>query len=287
MSEQTTKRRAGRPKKVVQETAVAEAPVVKAEVKPQAPKPSRKPILRKTNVDRDVVYTIPKLGGVVYMLKQKGITVYDKETDNVRSMRYCPNEPSIWVDEQGENAKREAVVFRDGTLTVPKEKPNLRRFLEKHPDNFANGGKIFKLLDPTTDAQKRLEREFKQSEAIGMVRDKDINDLLPVAIYHGININRPTADIRYELLTLAKKKPKSFIESFDSPQVMARSVVRQAADYQIIKVKADGVYWFDSNGLIVSVPVGAKPDDVMTRFCLTEKGASVLSTLEEKLNKLA
>ena len=287
MSEQTTKRRAGRPKKVVQETAVAEAPAVKAEVKPQAPKPSRKPILRKTNVDRDVVYTIPKLGGIVYMIKQKGVTVYDKETDTVRAMRYCPNEPSIWVDEQSDNAKKEAVVFRDGALTVPKEKPNLRIFLEKHPDNFANGGRIFKLLDPTTDAQKRLEKEFKQSEAVSMVRDKDINDLLPVAIYYGINIDRPTADIRYELLNLAKKNPKDFISSFDSPQVIARSIVKQAADYQIIKVKADGVYWFDSNGLIVSVPVGANPDDVMTRFCLTEKGASVLSTLEERLNKLA
>tara|TARA_R100001440_G_scaffold719_5_gene2305 strand:- start:12762 stop:13625 length:864 start_codon:yes stop_codon:yes gene_type:complete len=287
MSEQTTKRRAGRPKKVVQETAVAEAPVVKAEVKPQPPKPSRKPILRKTNVDRDVVYTIPKLGGIVYMIKQKGVTVYDSNTDTVRAMRYCPNEPSIWVDEQSDNAKKEAVVFRDGALTVPKEKPNLRIFLEKHPDNFANGGKIFKLLDPTTDAQKRLEKEFKQSEAVSMVRDKDINDLLPVAIYYGINIDRPTADIRYELLNLAKKNPKDFISSFDSPQVVARSIVKQAADYQIIKVKADGVYWFDSNGLIVSVPVGANPDDVMTRFCLTEKGASVLSTLEERLNKLA
>jgi hypothetical protein len=55
----------------------------------------------------------------------------------------------------------------------------------------------------------------------------------------------------------------------------------------IINVKPEGVYWFDSNSLIVSVPVGQEPVDVMTRFCLTEKGASVLSSLEERLERLA
>jgi hypothetical protein len=38
--------------------------------------------------------------------------------------------------------------------------------------------------------------------------------------------------------------------------------------------------------MIVSVPAGMEPVDVMTRFCLTEKGAAVLSTLEDKLEKL-
>ena len=40
------------------------------------------------------------------MLPQKGITVYDEEKDTIREMRYCPNEPSIWADEQSDNAKR-------------------------------------------------------------------------------------------------------------------------------------------------------------------------------------
>ena len=65
---------------------------------------------------------------------------------------------------------------------------------------------------------------------------------------------------------------RRFSSAFDSPQVVARSVIRQAADYQIIDLRRDGAYWFDSNGLIVSVPVGQTAMDVMTRFCLTEKG---------------
>ena len=120
-----------------------------------------------------------------------------------------------------------------------------------------------------------------------MVRDKDISELLPIAMYFGVNINVAVSEIRYNLLNIAKKKTEEFIQSFDSPQVQTRSTIQQAKDYQILNIKKDGCYWFDANSLIVSVPVGQDPMDVMVRFCLTEKGASVLSSLEEKLDRLA
>jgi hypothetical protein len=106
-------------------------------------------------------------------------------------------------------------------------------------------------------------------------------------MYFGVNINVAVSEIRYNLLNIAKKKTEEFIQSFDSPQVQVRSIVQQAKDYQILNIKNDGCYWFDANSLIVSVPVGQDPMDVMVRFCLTEKGASVLSSLEEKLDRLA
>lgn len=281
---QQTKRAPGRPKKASTQ-AVAEAPVQTPTLTVQAKK--KAPILRKEKENEHSMWEIPKDGGIAFMIQQRGITVYDKETDSVRQMRYCPNENSIWVDEQSENAKKEAVIFRNGNLMVPKEKPNLRKFLEHHPQNMANGGKTFRLVNETKKAEDVLQKEFSQIEAVSAVRDKDIQELLPVAIYYGLDIDRTTADIRFDLLKIAKSKPTEFIQAFDSPQVVARSVIRQAADYQIIDLRKDGAYWFDSNGLIVSVPVGQKAIDVMTRFCLTEKGSSVLGSLEERLERLA
>ena len=216
------------------------------------------------------------------MIQQRGITVFDKEKDTIRQMR-CPNENSIWVDEQSRTQRRR--LFRNGKLMVPKEKPNLRKFLE-NPKNMANGGTTFKIVNETKKAEDVLAKEFSQVEAISAVRDKDIQELW-FCIYYGLNIDRSTSDIRYDLLKIAKKKPTEFIKAFDSPQVVARSVVRQAADYQIIDLRQDGAYWFDSNGLIVSTPVGQKSIDVLTRFCLTEKGSSVLASLEERLERLA
>lgn len=269
------KRSPGRPKAPA---AAATAPA------PAAPK--KRTIKRQENLTKTVEYEIPKRAGVVYMLPQKGITVFDEENNTVREIRYCPNEPSIWVDEQSDNALKESVAFREGKLFVPREKPNLKKFLDVHPMNIMNGGKVFKEVDKQRDAERELEREFKLTEAVAMVRDKDIQELLPIALYFKVSINQPTSEIRFNLLRIAKNKPQEFIEAFDSPQVTTRATIQQAGDYQIINMKADGVYWFDSNRLIVSVPVGQDSMDVMVRFCLTEKGAPVLSDIEERLDRL-
>ena len=278
-----TRRAPERPKAQV-ENATIESPVVEV----TASKPKKKNIIkRKEDSTTHVEFEIPSRAGVVYMLPQKGVTIFDSENDTVREIRYCPNEPSIYVDEQSDNAIKESVAFREGKLFVPKEKPNLRKFMESHPMNTANGGHIFRKVDKKKDASDELEKEFKVSEAVAMVRDKDINDLLPIALYFNVNINKPSSEIRFNLLRIAKSKPQDFIESFDSPSVTARSIVQQAKDYQIIEVKEDRCSWVDSKSMIVSVPVGQDPMDVMIRFCLTEKGSAVLSSLEERLEKLA
>tara|TARA_R100001086_G_scaffold106838_2_gene53818 strand:+ start:1316 stop:2161 length:846 start_codon:yes stop_codon:yes gene_type:complete len=280
--ETKTKRSTGRPKlqkEAVKETVVMEQPKV-------APKKKRT-IKRKEESSIAVEYEIPRGGGIVFMLPQKGVTVYDKENDTVREIRYCPNEPSIFVDEQSENAVKQSVIFELGRLFVPKQKPNLKKFLELHPSNKANGGNIFKLVDKRKDAEEELNREFLVSDAVSIVRDREISDLLAIALYYGININAATSEIRYNLLRIAKSKPKEFLQSLDSPEVTCRSTIKQASDYQIISLRPNGVYWFDANSLIVSVPVGQDPTDTMVRFCLTEKGASVLSLIEERLDKLS
>tara|TARA_R100001086_G_scaffold197996_2_gene114382 strand:+ start:389 stop:1285 length:897 start_codon:yes stop_codon:yes gene_type:complete len=272
-----TKKSPGRPRKAQTATPVA----------PAAPAKKKRGIKRKEQINQNKEYEILKGGGVAFMLPQKGVTVYDEENDTVREIRYCPNEQSIFRDEQSENARRESVVFRNKKLFIPKDKPNLRKFIEMHPLNKANGGNVFAEVNKKLEAESQLKREFLLTDAIALVRDTDIQELLPVALYFQVNINQPVAEIRFNLLRIAKNKPQEFIESFDSPQVQARSVVIQAKDYQIIRVAQDAVYWFDSNGLIVSVPVGQDAVDVMVRFCLTEKGASVLSSLEERLERLA
>jgi hypothetical protein len=239
------------------------------QVRPVVTEAKKKPVIRREEeLKTTAEYEIPSRAGVVFMLPQKGITVYDKEQDTVREMRYCPNEPSIWVDEQSDNAIKETVAFREGKIFVAKEKPNLKKFLDLHPMNISNGGKVFREVNKKRDAEMELQKEFKLNEAIALV-------------------NQPTTEIRYNLLNIAKKNPKEFIESFDSPQVTTRASIQQAADYQIINVKDNGCYWFDSNSLIVSVPVGQDPMDVMVRFCLTERGATVLSDIEDRLEKLA
>ena len=274
---QQTRRAPGRPKK----TEDAAAPAVEKKVA------KRPPIVRNETPNERKEFEVLGGGGIVYMLPQQGETVYDKGTDSVREIRYCPNENSIWADEQGSAAVKKSVIFRNGRIFVDKNQPNLRRFLELHPGNAANGGNKFKEVNKKVDAEKELEKEFLVTDAVAMVRDTEITDLFAVALYFKVNINAPTAEIRHNLLRIAKSKPKEFIESFDSPTVRTRAILKQAADYQIIKMDRSACKWFDSNTQIVSVPVGQDPTDVLTRFCLTEKGSTVLADIEDRLERLA
>ena len=274
---QTTIRAPGRPKKAQTE----------ANATPATPPPAKKKVsLKRRQQDPHIarVYEIPKKGGIVYMIPQKGVTVYDDEMDTVREMRYCPNEPSIWVDEQSENARKEAIIFRNGKLIVPREQPNLRKFLDRHPQNKSNAGDLFKQMDEAKDAEVKLNEEMNQFEAISMMKNSELEDLLSVALFFNVNIDRKTSEIKYDLLQIAKKNPTKFIQAFDDPAVKMKALVRQAKDYQIIKVAKDSVRWFDSNSLIVSVPHGQNPEDIMVRFCLTEKGSSVVSDIEKQLD---
>lgn len=279
--------RGRRPSAQTQESVVETSNV--EQVAP-AKAPAKKDIIsynfKEDEGPRDVVYEIPKRAGIVYMINQTGVTVYDKDSDSVRQIRYCPNENSIFVDEQSPNAKKEAIVFRNGNLMVPKTKPNLKKFLEVHPGNFANGGSIFKIVDNRKNADDELKKEFEVFDSVALVRDKSIDELMPVAMYFNVNTERPANEIKFDLLRIAKNKPKDFIESFDNPSVKTRAIIHKASEYQIIKLRDSAVNWVDSGGMIVSVPVGQNAMDVMVRFCLTEKGSSVLSSIEEQLGKI-
>lgn len=233
------------------------------------------------------IFLTKKAGGVYSSVPQKNITVFDDQKNEVRQIQYCPNENSIYADEQSKAALREQIIFRNGMLAVKRTQPNLIAYLTAHPANVANGGGLFYLKDEAKTAVDEVENEFAMHDAVGLVRDKSIDDLLPVALYLGIAIEQEAMAIKRELLRHAKSNPSAFIKMFDNPTVRTRSAIMQAIDFQILQSGNDGMRWFDTGGLIVSTPVGQDSIDVMTRFCLTEKGSEVFSEITSRLDSIA
>ena len=268
---QTTKRSPGRPKKAA--PAAQEQPTKKA----------KRSVKRK-----DVAYEAREFqalnSGGTFMLMQSGLTIYDESTDSIREVRYCENENSIFRDEQNDNAVKSPIIFRMGRLFVPKQKPNLMEYLRVHPGNKANGGALFAVVDAVKKAELDIDAEFLLNDAITLLRTKELDDLLAVALAFGIDIDRPIAEVKHDLLLKAKKSPKTFIESFDNPVVSMKSMVKQAANYQVISAKPDGIKWFDTNKLIISVPAGQDPVDVFVRYCMTEAAAPVVAEIERQLD---
>jgi len=254
---------------------VAEVPTPKRTF-PKA-KPQQSPAKGK-------IYHIPTGGGVIYTIKSEAV-IYDAESNTNRQIRYCPNESSIFTDEQSALAVRKHIVFEEGMIYASPQNPTLQKFLSMHPGNTANGGGIFEEVNTEHKAQVDVDIEFIMHDAIGLIRNKGIDDLLPVAIYLGIDTNQKNAEIKRELLLEAKGNPQRFISLFDNPVVQSRAIVKKAIDYQILREKEDGMYWFDSGRLIVSTPAGQDTTEVMTRFCLSEKGSVLYNELQDSLSK--
>jgi hypothetical protein len=160
------------------------------------------------------------------------------------------------------------------------------KFLDLHPGNRTNGGGLFEEVNTEHKAQLDVDTEFILHDAIGLVRNKSIDELLPVAIYLGVDTNQKNAEIKRELLLEAKANPSKFIQLFDNPVVQVRASIKKAIDFQILRSKEDGMYWFDSGRLIISTPAGQDTVEVMARFCLSEKGSILYNELKSQLDRL-
>lgn len=253
----------------------------KAEHKSESVK--KKPNIRRVENSMSVNHFKSIRSKAVLMLMQSGVTIFDKDTQRLREIRYCENEHSIFKDEQGEFSVKAPVIFRMGNLLVSPDQPNLLAFLDAHPENKKNGGSTFYLVDNVKDVEKDIVAEFLVNDAINLLRTKEVEELLAVALAYGMDINRPMSEIKHDLLQKAKKSPKVFIESFDNPVVAMKSKIKQAVSYQIIKADSDAIKWFDTNKHIISVPVGQDPVDVFVRYCMTEAAAPVVVEIERQL----
>jgi len=237
----------------------------------------------KSTEKKVVEYELLQPGGIMFMLKAGPVSVYDKESDSIRSIRYIPQENTIYTEEQTAKPVKQPIVFQSGRMFVNPTQPNLARFMEMHPGNKANGGKVFKKVDHTQDAAEEMSTEFKVVDALNLLREKPVADLIAVATALNFKTERPIDELKHDLMVYAKKNPGLFIESFDNPIIEAKALVKKAKDYGVISVSNGKVSWTDTNNYILSVPVGREDIEVIARYCLTEEGSSVLNEIKRQL----
>jgi hypothetical protein len=232
-------------------------------------------------------YEVISGNNFILKISSKNVRAIDPETKKIRALRYCPQENSPWVDEQTNLAQVGQVLFDKKYLTVYPDQPNLSAFLDNHPDNKANGGILFQLMNKEETFEADIESEFKINDAISIIKSRPLDELLPVALALNINTNQKDLAVKHALIKIAKSNPDKFLGTIDSPMVNARSTVSQSLDFQVIEERKGAVVWFDTGKMIVSVPVGQDAVEVMTRFVMTDKGSTVLSELERQLEAIA
>ena len=243
--------------------------------------PSKQPLPKQIKAKS---YRLLKNNGALYMMRGNTYNLFDEKKNKLREVRYFSNQPSVFADEQTGNGLKEPVVFILGQLSVNIDRPNLLAFLDNHPYNSKNGGVVFEEMNQEKTASIDLNDEFLIIDAISMVRDKSLQEIMAVATALNFDTERSVDEIKHDLLIFAKANPKNFIDSFDNPVVTMKSKIKQAISYQIIKADSDAIKWFDTNKLIISVPVGQDPVDVFVRYCMTETAAPLVAEIERQLD---
>ena len=112
--------------KVHEEPIIEETMVVEEQPKVETPKVKAKP--KNTWEIKDRMYYLK--GGkkpLSRSIRSANIHWFDEEKGYERELKHCSNQKTPFVDEMKGDQRLEHIVFRNGILTVPKEKTVLQK----------------------------------------------------------------------------------------------------------------------------------------------------------------
>ena len=146
---------------------VVETPVV------ETPKPKKvEPKKPKWEV-KDRLYNLKgQKKPISYMLRSSNIYWFDKEKGYERELKHCENQITTFVDEMKGDQRLAHIIFRDGSLFVPKEKTVLQKLLSLyHPHRDT----LFEESKPSAKAASQIEILELEIEALNAAQNMDID----------------------------------------------------------------------------------------------------------------
>lgn len=272
---------ANQAKKAVTKTEVAPQPITPKEVKVEPAKPSweikdRTYILKGSFTP--LTLTLPSRHSARFPLLW-----FDEETGEQKELRYATNQNSPLVEEQKGESTLGHVMFRNGTLFVPKQKQNLQKLLSiYHP---ALNGKYYEFskVEKATDDLVYLETEI---EALNAAKSMDIDQaeaILRVEV--GSEVSKMTSrEIKRDLIMFARRNPHLFIDLANDENVQLRNFAIKATESAIIKLSADQrtFVWASNGRKLMTVPFDEHPYSAMAAFFKTDEGLEVFKSIEKK-----
>jgi hypothetical protein len=212
------------------------------------------------------------------------MTHFDKKLGYQRELRYATNQPSVFVDEQQGPTTLSHIVFRDGTLSVPKENQALQILLsEYHP--FKN--RIYSEFDPVIQAKDELNELEIQLAALNLANQIDVNHQEAILrVEQGSDVSSMTAkQIKRDILLFAKQQPKTFIALAQDENIQLRNFGIHAVEQGILKLSNDQktFKWAKNGKKIMTVPFDEHPYSALASFFKTDEGMEVFKSIEKKL----
>ena len=218
-------------------------------------------------------------------IKAADIYYFDKELGYERELKYCQNQKTSFVDEMKGDQRLEHIIFRSGSLFVPKEQTTLQKLLSlyhPHKDN------IYEEYKPAKLAEEEIDVLEMQVEALVAARNVDIDMAEAIMrVEKGSKVSELSSkELRRDLLVFARNNPKLFLELADDENVMLRNTGIRAVESGILRLSSDqrNFLWGSTGRKLMVVPFDEHPYTALAHWFKTDEGMEIFSNIEKRLN---
>jgi len=218
-------------------------------------------------------------------IKSTGIYWFDEEKGYERELKYCENQVTPFVDEMKGDQRLAHIIFRSGSLFVPKEKTVLQKLLSLyHPGK----DKIYEEFKPGALAAEEIDVLELQVDALTAARNIDIDTaeaIMRVEVGSKVS-DLSSKELKRDLLVFAKNNPKLFLELADDENVMLRNFGIRAVEAGILRLSSDqrNFLWGSNGRKLMVIPFDEHPYTALAHWFKTDEGMEIYSNIEKRLN---
>jgi len=273
-------------KKAAAKTKPVEAPTINVEdtyKEPPLPKNTweyKDRLYELTSSKKPLVFTVPTMH-----TDRKPLLYFDEELGYQREIRYATNQKTCFVDEQKGTATLGRIVFRDGSLSVPKENVALQKLLSLYHPYTLKG--VIAEYKPETIAEEQVDYIEMELEAMNMAKSMDIDEAEGILrVEFGSKVSDMSSkELKRDLLVFARRNPVLFIELAGDENVHLRNIGIKATEAGLINLSPDNrTFSYGSTGRkLMTVPFDEHPYSALAAYFKTDEGMEVLSTIEKRL----
>ena len=217
-------------------------------------------------------------------LKSANVYFFDKEKGYERELKYCQNQKTCFVDEMQGDQRLEHIIFRSGSLFVPKEKTTLQKLLSlyhPHKDN------IYYEHKPQAIAADELDLLEMQADAIIEARNLDLDmaeAIMRVEVGSSVS-DMSSKELKRDLLIYARNNPRLFLDLLEDENIVLRNFGIKATEAGILKLSSDNrTFTWGSNGRkLLNVPFDEHPYSALASWFKTDEGMEIYTNIEKQL----
>jgi hypothetical protein len=219
-------------------------------------------------------------------IKSANIYYFDEELGYERELKYCQNQKTPFVDEMKGDQRLEHIVFRSGSLYVPRNQQTLQKLLSLyHPHK----DQIYYEYKPAKLAEEEIDVLNMQVDALMAAKNIDIDmaeAIMRVEIGSEVS-NLSSKELRRDLLVFARNNPKLFLELADDENVMLRNFGIRAVEAGILRLSSDqrNFLWGSNGRKLMVIPFDEHPYTALAHWFKTDEGMEIYSNIEKRLNE--